>query len=254
LGSYVEAGVKTWYDVAGDSGEPLVLLHGGLATNDGWGMQTPFFAERFRVFLPERRGHGHTPDVDGPLTYELMAEDTIAFLEQVVKEPAHLVGWSDGGNVALLVAMERPDLVRKIVVIGANYDSAGLVPTGEFASPDEPGLAMLRMLYEAASPDGAEHWPVFFAKVMEMWQNFHIAEADLGRITAPTLVMVGDDDATTLEHTISLYRAIPNSDLAVIPHASHIVPMEQAPLVNQLIGNFLTNDPAATMMPLRRAT
>jgi pimeloyl-ACP methyl ester carboxylesterase len=254
LGSYVDAGVKTWFDTAGDAGEPLVLLHGGLVGNESWGMQMPAFAESFRVFAPERRAHGHTPDVDGPLTYEDMASDTIAFLEEVVGEPAHLVGWSDGGNVALLVAIERPDLVRKIVVIGSNYDTAGMVADAALElSPDEPALAMFKMMYEAASPDGAEHWPVFVGKIDEMWKNFHVPIERLVTIEAPTLVMVGDDDAVTLEHTIEMYRAIPNADLAVIPHASHVVPMEQADVVNQTILRFVQNDPPVTLMPIRRA-
>lgn len=254
MGSYVEvAGIKTWYDTTGESGEPLLLLHGGLVGNDSWGMQMPVFAETFRVFANERRAHAHTPDVDGPLTYEDMAADTIAFLEQVVGEPAHLVGWSDGGNVALLVAMERPDLVRKVVVSGSNFDTAGMVHQ-EALSPDMPDLAMFKAMYEAASPDGPAHWPIAFGKIMDMWMNFHVPEERLRTIQAPTLVMVGDDDAITLEHTIAMYRSIPNSALAVIPHASHVVLMEHAELANSLIVRFLRDEPPATMMPMRRAT
>lgn len=99
MGSYVEIGeLKTWYDEQGE-GEPLVLLHGGMSTNETWGAQMPDFGARFRVTAPERRGHGHTPDLEGPLSYDVMANDTIGFLEAVVGDPAHLVGWSDGGVV-----------------------------------------------------------------------------------------------------------------------------------------------------------
>ena len=254
MGSYADAGgVKQWYDTAGDDGDALLLLHGGLVGNDTWGMQMTFFAQHFRVFANERRAHGRTPDVDGPLTYEDMAADTIAFLEQVVGEPAHLVGWSDGGNVGLLIAIERPDLVRKLVTIGSNYHSEGLVGETDL-QPDDPNLIMMRSMYEAASPDGPEHWPVMLGKVLEMWQNFGIDRARIERIEAPTLVMVGDDDATHLEHTIDLYRAIPKSALAVVPHASHLVPLEQADHVNATILRFLQNDPPATLWPIRRAT
>ena len=108
MATYIEiGGVKTWYDEDG-SGEPLVLLHGGLSTNETWAPQMPEFAERFRVLAPERRGHGHTPDVDGPLSYDAMATDTIGFLDAVVRRPADLVGWSDGGIIGLIVAMRRP--------------------------------------------------------------------------------------------------------------------------------------------------
>src|SRR5437764_12591367 len=109
MGQYVQLGeVNTWYEDSG-AGEPVVLLHGGMSDSTAWGMQTPTFAESYRVFCPDRRGHGKTPDVDGPLRYEDMAADTVAFLETVIGGPAHLVGWSDGGNVALIVSRRRPD-------------------------------------------------------------------------------------------------------------------------------------------------
>ena len=161
MGSYVEIGeLRTWYDEQG-AGEPLVLLHGGISTNETWGAQMPDFGARFRVIAPERRGHGHTPDLEGPLSYDVMANDTIGLLEAVVGDPAHLVGWSDGGIVGLLVAMARPDLVRKLVVISANFDTSGIVPqameglTSMTAGSDDP--AVFRTPYEAASPDGPEH-------------------------------------------------------------------------------------------------
>lgn len=124
MGEYADLpGVRTWYETEG-AGDPLVLLHGGFCTNDTWGAQRADLAAAYRVFLPERRAHGHTADVAGPLTYQDMADDTVAFLETVVEGPAHLVGWSDGGVVALLVARDRPDLVRKVVAIGANFPRA----------------------------------------------------------------------------------------------------------------------------------
>src|SRR4051812_14706946 len=128
MGTYLEIGeLQTWYDEAGQ-GEPLVLLHGGLCTNDTWAPQLPALAERFRVLAPERQGHGHTADLEGPLSYAGMTAHTIDFLDTVIAGPAHLVGWSDGGIVALLIAIARPELVRKLVVIGTNFDTNGTVP------------------------------------------------------------------------------------------------------------------------------
>ena len=257
MGEYAEiGGLDTWYDESGQ-GDPLVLLHGGMCTNETWGGQTRSFSERFRVLAPERRGHGHTADVEGPLTYGVMATDTIGFLDQVVGGPAHLVGWSDGGIIGLLVAIERPDLVRKLVVIGTNYDTAGVVPEAEamFAqmTPDGPGMARLRGLYAMHSPDGPEHWPVVFGKFMEMAaREPHVAEADLARISAPTLVLIGDDDMVSLEHTASLYRALPDGELAVVPGTSHTVLMEKPELMNRIVLDFLEQEPAQTMLPLRR--
>ena len=258
MGQYADiGGINTWYDEDG-SGDPLVLLHGGMATNETWSAQLPAFAERFHVLAPERRGHGHTHDVEGPLHYDDMASDTIGFLEQVVGGPAHLVGWSDGGIVGLLVAIRRPDLVRKLVAIGTNFDAAGTGPEAMamLAQMDPAGddVAMFREMHAAHSPDGPEHWPVFFAKMVEMFaREPHIPLGQLAQISAPTLVLVGDDDMVTLEHTVALYRAIPDAELAVVPRTTHAVMFEKPDVCNRIVLDFLQNEPAATMMPIRRA-
>ena len=157
-----------------------------------------------------------------------------------------------------MVAVARPELVRKLVVLGTNYDTAGVAPEAEemFAhmAPDSPEMADFRSLYETHSPDGPEHWPVVFGKFIEMVQpEPHISSDDLGRISAPTLVLVGDDDMVTLEHTAGLFRAIPGFELAVVPRASHPAMMEKPELVNRLILDFLEKEPVSTMLPIRRA-
>lgn len=215
MGDYANLpGVRTWYETEG-AGDPLVLLHAGFCTNETWGAQRADLAGEYRLFLPERRAHGHTPDIDGPLSYRDMADDMVAFVE-ALGSPAHLVGWSDGGVVALLVALARPDLVRKVVVIGANFRPAAecfAEPAMlDAMTPDSDDLAFFREMYEAVTPDGAEHWPVVVAKVLDMWRTQPaLTTEDLARIEAPTLVMVGDDDLMTLEHTIALYRAVRGS-------------------------------------------
>jgi pimeloyl-ACP methyl ester carboxylesterase len=258
MGQYVDvAGLKTWYDTAGE-GDPLVLLHGGMCTNDTWAAQMPVFAEHFRVIAPERRAHGHTPDVAGPLNYSDMAADTVGFLEGVVRQPAHLVGWSDGGIVGLLVAIARPDLVRKLVAISANLNPAGVVPEAHkmlaAASPEDPSMEMFRSLYVTNSPDGAEHWPIVFAKFGEMASTQpDIGPDELRSISASTLVVASDDDMVALEQTLELYRSIPSSQLAIVPGTSHALVFEKPDLVNQLVLEFLQNDTPETMMPFRRA-
>jgi pimeloyl-ACP methyl ester carboxylesterase len=187
-----------------------------------------------------------------------MARDTAEFIDAVVGGPAHLVGWSDGGIVALLVAIARPDLVRKLVAISANFLPTPEITTApgmlEGMSADAPEMAMFRAMYEPVSPDGPDHWPVVVKKVTDMFTvEPNMTTDELGRITAPTLVLVADDDLMTLEHSIALHRAIPNSELAVVPGTSHALPMEKPALCNKLIVDFLTNDPVPTMLPIRRA-
>ena len=111
---YVDVnGLATWHEVRGE-GEPVVLLHGAFAGASSWAAQAPALARAgYKVHLPERRGHAHTPDVAGPLTYGVMADDTVAYLDTVVGGPARLVGWSDGAVVALLVAQSSSPRSRR---------------------------------------------------------------------------------------------------------------------------------------------
>jgi pimeloyl-ACP methyl ester carboxylesterase len=239
----VAGGVRTYYEAHG-SGEPLVLLHGGLCAIETFSGLTPQLAERFRVYLPERRGHGRTPDIEGPITYELMAQDTIAFLDALGLSSVHLVGWSDGAVVGLLVALHRPDLVRRLVMIGQNVNPSGLVPeAAEMMKLEKmPDMLppMLRELYAAVSPDGPEHWDVVVDK---MWQMIKtepdIALTELEKVSVPTLVVVADHDFVTVEHASAMQRALPESRLEVVPDATHGLPMEKPEVVARLVLDFL---------------
>ena len=247
-GTYVDAGgVHTYYEVVG-AGEPLLLLHGGFATIETWGAQTPALAERYRVYLPERRGHGRTPDLPGRTGYDVMAQDTIAFMDALGISTAHLVGWSDGGNVGLEVALARPDLVRKLVLIGAAANFDGYTPalqamTAKLTPAFLP--ASMRQAYDAFSPDGPQHFPVVFEKLIAVWKTEpHHPLADLERVAAPTLVLVGDDDDITVEHAAAMQRAIPDAQLAVVPGTDHGLMFEKPELVNRLLLDFLANEQA----------
>lgn len=264
MADYVEInGVRTWYEEHGQ-GDPLVLMHGGLTDARCFDANITALADDFHVYTPERRGHGHTPDVEGPLTYEAMAEDTIEFLDTVVGGPAHLAGWSDGANIAMLVALERPGLVRSMVLMSGNFHHDGLVPG---VMPDievedvdldrveaPPALEPLAAAYAEVSPDGPGHFPAMVAKTMRMAVSEPtMTPQDLARISHRTLVMAGDDDIVAPEHTVALYQAIPDSELAIVPGTSHFLIGEKPALCNRLIADFLTIEPVPTMMPVRRA-
>ncbi|MFD0631971.1 alpha/beta fold hydrolase [Catenulispora yoronensis] len=127
----------------------------------------PFFVGDFRVYTVDRRGHGRTPDVEGPYSYETMADDVIAFLDKVVGGPAHLVGHSDGADVALLVALKRPDLVRRLVLISGLFHYDGNLP-GTLVDFDEQTQSRMSARHGEVSPDGEEHFPVIARKVLEL--------------------------------------------------------------------------------------
>ncbi|MGH2794978.1 MAG: alpha/beta fold hydrolase [Actinomycetota bacterium] len=252
-GNYVDAaGLRTYYEVSGE-GEPLILLHGGMMTAETFDMQTPALASKYKVYLPERRGHGRTPDVEGPFTFEAMANDTIAFMDAVGLDSANLVGWSDGAIVAMTVAVRRPERVRKLVYIGERVTRDGLRPEAIEALNAmtlETAPPMAQQLY-AVSPDGPEHFPVVFEKLKTLWVGESGLElSDLKAVTAPALVLLGDDDLITPEHGAAVQRALPDAQLAVVPGASHALVFEKPDLVNRLILDFLGDQHPEKMMPM----
>lgn len=185
--SYIELnGVRTRYQRTGE-GDPLLLLHPGGAGVDSraWSPAIEALRGRFSTFTPDRRAHGRTPDVEGPITFEVMAEDTIAFLEAAIGEPAHLAGYSDGAIVAPLVALGRPDLVRKLVLIAAPYHLEGWV--SGVIDPDREPPEFLAASYAEISPDGPDHYPVVVEKLARMHHEGPTLEtSDLRGIQART--------------------------------------------------------------------
>lgn len=252
VAGYVDLkGVRTWYEERGE-GDPLVLMHGGFTDSRSFDGNLACLADRFRVLLPERRGHGHTPDVEGPITLDLMAQDTVAFLEEIAGGPARLAGYSAGATVALLVALRRPDLVERLVLISGVFQRGGwiLAPSTEGDLPQQIVEA-----YGEVSPDGVEHLEVVRGKIADSAAvEPALSVADLWDVACRTLVMGGDDDLVTLEHTIALYRALPSAELAVVPGTSHTLLLEKPELCTRLIADFLTAGPVPTMVPIRRAS
>ncbi len=224
-----------YYAVQGE-GPPLVQLHGGTCTSDQLGVE--LFAERFRVIAPEQMGHGRTgDDMSRPFRYHDMAQDTVALLRYLKVKRASVLGFSDGGIVGLDLAIHHPELVSNLVVTGANFTTDGYTESGrEFIMTAEPQdwPQEIREDYDRLSPDGPDHWPVVLERLRRMWlhePNFTVEQ--LGRITAPTLVIVGDRDMIELEHSVALFRAIPDAQLCVVPGASH------GAMPEQTILNFL---------------
>jgi pimeloyl-ACP methyl ester carboxylesterase len=257
VAEYVDlAGVRTWYDVVGE-GEPVLLVHpGGVGVDSRvFDSNLPGLAASYRVYTPDRRGHGRTPDVDGPITYELMANDTIAFLDQAVGEPARVVGVSDGAIVSLLAAMRRPDLVERLAFVAGVFHRDAWHPSALESDPQNPSVPdILAEAYGSVSPDGPEHAAVVARKLAHM----HATEPtlgvdDLARVPMRTLVMVGDDDEVPLDHANAMYSALPIAELCVVPGTSHGLLVEKAELCNAILLDFLSNEPVATFAPIRRA-
>ncbi len=245
------ATVPMWYDERGD-GDPLVLLHPGGAGIDSRALTASLEAlsRLFRTYAPEQRAHGHTPDVDGPLSYQDMAQDTIMFIDGVIGRPVHLLGYSDGAVVAMMVALGRPDLVRRLILAAGVYHHDGWA--AGILDGDPPDV--FRHSYAEVSPDGAGHYDAVVAKLAAMHaREPAVTPGELSTIPCRTLVMIGDDDEVRLEHAAEMYRSLPDGELAVVPGTSHGLLAEKPDLCHLLITDFLTSDPVQTFAPIRRA-
>jgi pimeloyl-ACP methyl ester carboxylesterase len=248
-GAYADInGVATYYEVTGE-GEPLFLLHGGMCSAESFDAQTAELSRTYRVYVPEQFGHGRTRDIDGPLTYEAMAQHTIAFLDALGVTSAHIGGWSDGALVALLVALRRPKLVRKLILIDQYIElakaPAELVPMFESWTPED-APPFLRDAYCALSPDGPDHFPVVFEKLRHLWLSPTGTEvSDLAHVTAPTLVLAGDTGGVPLAHIAEIAAALPDVQVAVVPGTSHALIWEKPEVANRLIRDFLADEQVA---------
>ena len=237
-----------------NNGEAVVLLHGGLSQTSHWDSQLlPAIEDDFHVFAYDRTAHGFTGDREGSLHFEYQLKEAIAYLETVVKEPAHIIGYSDGGIIALLLAIQRPDLIRSVVTLGANFHPDGVVHIDEF---DGNVSAENQEEYNRTSPDAPDTLAKKIQKMIDIQKTEpNLSSDDLAKIQCPVLVMAGDDDVIKHEHTISLFEALPLGQLAIIPGTSHGVVKEKPALMMANIMQFLEDlTYPATRQPIRRTS
>ncbi len=236
-----------------NQGEPILLLHGGLSKTASWDyLLVPYLEDDFHVYGYDRTGHGFTGDRPGSLHFEFQRNEAIAYLEDVVKEPAHLIGYSDGGIIALMVAIARPDLVKSIVAIGANYHySAALSDFAEAKVSAEDQAE-----YNLISPDEPHTLLEKTIRMNEIWKTEpDIPLSELASIQCPVLVLAGDDDVIKHDHTISLFEALPLGQLAIVPGTSHGVVKEKPALMMANIMQFLEDlTYPQTRQPIRRTS
>lgn len=191
------------------------------------------------VHVPERPGHGRTPDRDCAVTHESMAADTVAYLRAVLSGPVDLVGWSDGAVVALLIARDAPQLVSRLVLIGstsATQDGCG-APRSSLPALGR-GVAHLRAAHLRSSPDGAERFDAVHARTMNIDSGPSLGLSTFATISTPTLVLQGDRDVVTVEHGAAVARALADGRLAVLP-GGHSPPTEHPAVVTAVLRWFL---------------
>jgi pimeloyl-ACP methyl ester carboxylesterase len=236
---FVHDGVQLYYEVHG-AGAPLLLVHGNGADIGSLRQQVEFFRAHYTVIAMDSRDHGRSADSTVPLTSERMADDLAALIDHLGLGPVSVVGWSDGGIEALLLGMRHPGKVTKLVAMAANLDPDGIVPelTSLLSSPGAPESSASAPAADAESPMQRRARKVAALMLAEP----NIDPAALRTIASPTLVIAGDHDLVRDEHTLLIFHSIPNSQLAIIPGATHMVPFDDAPRFNAIVARFLGTD------------
>jgi pimeloyl-ACP methyl ester carboxylesterase len=246
-------GLEMYYETRG-TGRPLVLLHGALMTIEQFGDVLPSLAKTRQVIAVEQQAHGRTADIDRPFSYEQMADDTAALLQQLGIEEADVFGYSMGGGIALQIAIRHPDLVGKLVVAAAAYSNEGVYPEVlegiENLKPDDLAGSPWQEAYAGVAPN-PQDWPGLLAKVQDLDREFEGWPPEaISSIDAPTLIIVGDADIVRPEHAVEMVRllgggvpgdfeGLPRSRLAVLPGTTHVTLIDRADWLTSMITEFL---------------
>jgi pimeloyl-ACP methyl ester carboxylesterase len=260
--TYIEAnGLRVYYEVYGE-GEPLLLLHGGTATSRSWASHLPAFTEHFRVFAPDSRGHGRTDNPTGELGYRAMADDVAALVDALGLRRPLVLGYSDGGQIALELGMRYPGLARGLVLGGTQFrfseayleDARALlgvtdgeeVDTGKLEREQPDFVAYLREAHGHVY--GPEYWKPYVKQLASLWLTpLHYTSEDFAAVTDPVLLLVGDRDGVCTEESAELFRLLPDAELAIAPDSDHGFIEAKAVLFDALALDFLVrhrNDPA----------
>ena len=212
-------------------GFPLILLHGNGEDCTYFEHQIEPFAQYFRVIAIDTRGHGQTPRGDAPFTIRQFAEDLLVFMNQRGIAKAHILGFSDGGNIAMVFALAHPERVEKLILNGANLDASGVKRAVQI--PIEIGYR-IATLFAKRSPKARLN-----AEMLGLMVNDpNVKPEELTLIQCPTLVLAGDDDMIKDEHTRLIARSIPNAEISIIP-GTHFIANKNPEVFNETVLRFL---------------
>ncbi len=252
VGRYIEVGDLNMYYVESGSGRPLVLLHGGTVANSMWDPVVPILEPHFRVIRPDNRGHGRTNNPIGELTYRQMADDTAAFCRALKLDKPLIFGFSDGGQIAMEIGMNYPELAQGLVIGGASYKSEGIdyssfesmgfegpgkVNFNQFATAQPAWLEMLQATHVGSGDP--TYWRALLQQTSTLWwMPLDYSAEELQRTVAPTLILLGDRDGINpLQQAVDMYHMLPAAELAIVPNTTHMSTL--TPLCMQIVLDFL---------------
>jgi pimeloyl-ACP methyl ester carboxylesterase len=252
---YVPAnGTKVYYEVYGE-GRPIVLLHGAFMTIDlNWGQLIPELSKTRKVIAIELQGHGHTPFSDRKLSHVTLASDVEKVMDYLKVDSADVAGFSFGGSVAYQFAIQSPKRIRKLVIISSTYKSSGWIPVIANAfkqmKPELFDNSPMKAAYEAVAPDKTK-WTKFLEQMFALSKEpFDFGDANISKITAPVLIIAGDNDGLDKIELAKTYQllgggvsadmgAMPKSQLAIVPSQGHVSLMMQTATILTYLNSFL---------------
>ena len=235
---------KVYYEEYGQ-GMPLLLLHGGFGSISNFDKVIGPLSKHFKVYAIDSPGQGRSPQIDA-ISYQIYADYYSAFIDAMKLDSVNVLGWSDGGNSAYILAYDRPDKVKKVVVSGSNSDTDGY-PDGavEHMKTWEPKTISKEFTdywlndFKRLSPN-KDTWEKSFIQLRDMWVTKSVISDDhLAKIKSKFLIVYGDKDVTKLEHGLHIYRTIKGSQLAILPNTTHSVFQEKPTLISNLVVDFL---------------
>jgi len=227
-------GFKMYCEVYG-TGKPLLIIHGNGGSISNFVYQVPYFSQKYKVIIADSRAQGKSVDSGDSLTYEMMADDYDALLDAMKIDSAYVIGWSDGGINALLLAIRHPEKVKKLAVTGANLRPDTTAVYQEVWDMVRPEYSTLK---QKSTLDTKEKEELKLLRLL--CDQPHIPLADLHTITAPALVMGGDHDVIKFEHTMQIFQNIPKAYLWILPNSGHSTPVVYSGEFNKKVDDFFS--------------
>jgi pimeloyl-ACP methyl ester carboxylesterase len=234
-------GIRLWYAVYGH-GDPVILVHGGLANSDYWGLQIPVLARHYQVVVLDSRGHGRSTRTAAPIGYDAMASDVLALMDTLHIGKAALVGWSDGAIIGLDIAIHHPERLTRLFAFAANSDPSGVKDVDKspvFTAYEERAARE----YAKLSPTPTQ-FKAFLDNISKMWANEpHFTEDQLRGIKVPTWIVDSDhDEAIKRENTDYMASLIPGAGELILPSVSHFAFLQDPALFNESLLHFLSRN------------
>ena len=232
---------KIYYEEYGQ-GMPLILLHGGMGSIADFSLCIPELAKHFHVIAPDAPGQSRS-EMSDSISYELLANYAYQMVLQLKLDSVYVMGWSDGGNAALIMAGEHPEKVKKVLASGSNYKASGYIfgdslkaIPADYAPPAEEQKSIHD--YFKVNPD---QWRKIVNDRIAMWgKEYYFSPAVLQKINVPVMLVMGDHDAVTLDHGIEMHRLIKGSYFCVLPNTSHHVFSEKPKLIDEIAIDFFS--------------